>query len=113
VPSVCGLPHDDAEPEVALSGERAQTVPLRQGERLTIASGNYSVNSDCTGSFSIAFQDGRPPVTVNFVVATGGLEIDTVVVGVCIPPNSSPPCTGQGVNSIGSIGKKRFLGFRD
>jgi hypothetical protein len=76
------------------------------------ANGSYSVNSDCTGTFSLVFQDGRPAVTVNFVVTTDGFEIDTVVVGVCVVPNSSPPCTGQGVNSIRSIGKQRFPGQR-
>jgi hypothetical protein len=73
------------------------------------ATGSYSVNQDCTGSFSLVFTDGRPAATVNFVVANNGLEIDTVVVGTCFPP-SSPPCTGQGAVSIRSTGTKRFLG---
>ncbi|HLH07592.1 MAG TPA: hypothetical protein VKW78_10165 [Terriglobales bacterium] len=61
-----------------------------------VANGKYSVNSDCTGTFTINFTDGRPPVTTNFVIALNGLELDTVVV--------APP----GVLSVRSIGKKRL-----
>jgi hypothetical protein len=61
------------------------------------ASGAYSVNSDCTGTFTIVFQDGRPTVTVNFVISQNGDEIDTVVVA----PN---------VLATRSIGKRRFPG---
>jgi hypothetical protein len=32
------------------------------------ASGTYSVNADCTGTFTIEFRDGRQPVTVDFIV---------------------------------------------
>ncbi len=76
------------------------------------ATGSYRVNDDCTGSFSLVFHDPNavsPPVTVNFVVTTNGFEIDTVVVGVCFPPES-PPCTGQGANSVRSTLKRRFIG---
>jgi len=73
--------------------------------------GSYHVNDDCTGSFSIVFNDGTA-VTTNFVVTTDGFEIDTVVVGTCTPPNT-PPCTGQGADSVRSIGKKRFLRFEE
>src|ERR1039458_4753697 len=45
----------------------------------TRATGNYSVNSDCTGTFTINFTDGRPTVVANFVVSANGDEIDTVV----------------------------------
>jgi hypothetical protein len=62
------------------------------------ATGNYQVNRDCTGTFSLTFPAGdpRPPITVNFVISEGGNEIDTVVV--------APP----GVLLIASHGKKRF-----
>ena len=46
----------------------------------TPATGTYTVNSDCTSTFTINFTDGRPPITANFVVVEGGLEIDTVVI---------------------------------
>jgi len=35
----------------------------------TRATGTYSVNSDCTGTFTITFTDNRPTVVANFVVA--------------------------------------------
>ena len=46
----------------------------------TRATGTYTVNPDCTGTFTIDFTDGRPPVAANFVVSTDGSEIDTVVI---------------------------------
>src|ERR1700751_5092444 len=63
------------------------------------ASGTYSVNADCTGTFTIEFRDGRPPVTVDFVVVDYGWEIDTVVL---------PPPGAVGPLATGSIGKRRF-----
>jgi len=63
------------------------------------ATGTYTVNSDCTGTFTINFTDGRPPVTVDFVVVNNGNEIDTVVTSAG---------GAQGILATGSIGKKRF-----
>ncbi len=63
------------------------------------ATGTYAVNSDCTGTFTINFTDGRPPVTANFVVVESGLEIDTVVTSAG---------GSQGIIATGSIGKRRF-----
>ena len=65
-----------------------------------VASGSYSVNADCTGTFTIEFKDGRPNITTDFVVVENGNEIDTVVTGV-------PPGTA-GVIATRSIGKRRF-----
>ena len=63
------------------------------------AGGTYSVNADCTGTFTIEFRDGRPPVTVDFVVVDYGREIDTVVL---------PPPGAVGSLATRSIGKRRF-----
>ncbi len=60
------------------------------------AGGTYHVNSDCTGSFTITFTDGRPSVSVAFVVTGNGNEIDTVVV----PPGPA------GVLATRSIGRR-------
>ena len=65
----------------------------------TPAKGTYTVNSDCTGTFTINFTDGRPPVVANFVVVKGGAEIDTVVISAG---------GNQGIIASGSIGKRRF-----
>jgi hypothetical protein len=64
----------------------------------TPATGNYTVNSDCTGTFTIDFTDGRPPVAANFVVVDSGAEIDTVVISAG---------GSQGIVAVGSIGKRR------
>jgi hypothetical protein len=64
----------------------------------TPANGTYTVNSDCTGTFTIDFTDGRPPVVANFVVVGGGSEIDTVVTSAG---------GNQGIIASGSIGKRR------
>jgi hypothetical protein len=63
--------------------------------------GTYSVNSDCTGTFTLNFTDGRPTVTTYFVIVDDGKEIDTMVKGV--PPNTIP-----GIIATRSIGKRRF-----
>lgn len=64
------------------------------------ATGTYTVNANCTGTFIINFTDGRPTVFVSFVVVDNGKEIDTVVT----PPTGSP----LGVLATRSIGKRRF-----
>jgi len=63
----------------------------------TPASGTYTVNSDCTGTFTINFTDGRPPVTTAFVVADNGNEIDVVVTSAG---------GNQGILATGSTGKR-------
>ena len=65
----------------------------------TPATGTYTVYSDCTGTFTIIFTDGRPPVATNFVVVEDGSEIDTVVISAG---------GTQGIIASGSIGKRRF-----
>jgi len=64
------------------------------------ANGTYSVNPDCTGTFTIDFTDGRPPATANFVVVDNGAEIDTVVISAA---------GNQGILATRSIGKRRFF----
>ena len=66
--------------------------------------GAYSVNPNCTGSFTLKFTDGRPWVFADFVIVDNGNEIDTVVTGASID---------QGVTILPalatrSIGKRRF-----
>jgi len=63
------------------------------------ATGSYSVNADCTGTFTLDFTDGRPVVIANFVVVDNGSEIDTVVLSAG---------GNQGVLATRSIGKRRF-----
>jgi hypothetical protein len=63
----------------------------------TPAKGTYTVNPDCTGTFTIDFTDGRPPVVTSFVVVENGSEIDTVVTSVA---------GKEGILSLGSVGKK-------
>jgi len=67
----------------------------------TPASGTYTVNSDCTGTFTINFTDNRPTVVTNFVVVEAGFEIDAVVI-------SAGGHTG--ILATRSIGKRRLLG---
>ena len=72
----------------------------------TPATGTYTVNPDCTGTFTVNFTDGRPTVKTWFVVVDNGSEIDTMVVGVpLVPP---PGVQGPGVIATRSIGKRRF-----
>jgi len=66
----------------------------------TPANGSYNVNADCTGSFTIVFTDGRPPVDTAFVVVNNGKEIDTVVTTVA---------GNQGILTTSSVGKKVSL----
>jgi hypothetical protein len=61
------------------------------------ATGTYTVNSDCTGTFTINFTDGRPPVATAFVVVDNGNEIDVVVTSAG---------GNQGILATGSIGKR-------
>jgi len=68
----------------------------------TPANGAYTVNPDCTGTFTITFTDGRPPVTANFVVVENGKEIDTVVISAG---------GHQGILATSSVGKRRFLRY--
>jgi hypothetical protein len=68
----------------------------------TRATGTYTVNPDCTGTFTIDFTDGRPPVAANFVISTDGSEIDTVVISAG---------GQQGILATRSIGKRRFPVF--
>jgi hypothetical protein len=42
------------------------------------ASGTYSVNPDCTGTFSVVTAPGFPPIVVYFVVVKHGTEIHGV-----------------------------------
>jgi hypothetical protein len=65
----------------------------------TPANGAYQVNPDCTGTFSITFTDGRPPVVTNFVLVDNGAEIDTVVMSAG---------GAEGILATSSVGKKRF-----
>jgi hypothetical protein len=66
----------------------------------TPATGSYTVNPNCTGTFTIDFTDGRPPVTANFVVVNNGDEIDTVVTSAG---------GMEGILATGSVGKRRFF----
>jgi hypothetical protein len=65
----------------------------------TAANGTYTVNSNCTGTFTINFTDGRPTVVANLVVVANGDEIDTIVISA----GGSP-----GILATSSIGKRRF-----
>ena len=65
------------------------------------ATGTYSVNPDCTGTFTFTPQptnpaDGGPALTVFFVIAQSGAEIRTAVSG---SPNTPP--FAASINSIG------------
>lgn len=83
-----------------------QTASLSE----TPTKGTYTVNPDCTGTFTLDFTDGRKPVTTWFVIVDNGNEIDTMVQGV--------PLAATGVTQIPpviatrSIGKRRFTPLR-
>jgi hypothetical protein len=62
------------------------------------AKGTYTVNPDCTGTFTINFTDGRPTIVTNFVVVENGNEIDTVVISAG---------GKEGIVAVFSIGKRR------
>jgi hypothetical protein len=80
---------------VAING--VQTANFNE----TPTKGTYTVNADCTGTFTLNFTDGRPTVTTYFVVVDNGNEIDTMVKGI-------PPPAAQGFIATRSIGKRRF-----
>src|SRR5450755_2094383 len=69
----------------------------------TPATGTYTVNPNCTGTFTINFTDGRPTVVVNFVVVDNGSEIDSVVSARAETRGYSPPA---------ALGKGAFRGRR-
>jgi hypothetical protein len=48
------------------------------------ASGAYSVNPDCTGTFNVVTAPGFPPIVVYFVVVKHGTEIHGVTNGSAI-----------------------------
>jgi hypothetical protein len=45
------------------------------------ATGNYTVNSDCTGTMTLVFSDGSPTMHLHIAIANFGNEIRTVVDG--------------------------------
>ena len=61
------------------------------------ATGTYSVNSNCTGTFTLNFTDGRPVVVANFVLSQAGFQIDTVVISAG---------GQQGILALRSTGKR-------
>src|SRR5215469_91524 len=69
--------------------------------------GTYTVNPNCTGSFTLKFTDGRPTVFADFVIVDNGNEIDTVVTGVLAPDG----VTILPALATRSIGKRRFTPF--
>ena len=73
--------------------------------------GTYSVNPNCTGTFTLNFTDGRPTVVTDFVIVDNGNEIDTVVIGILVPVASGPPILKGGVLATRSVGKRRFTPF--
>jgi hypothetical protein len=66
----------------------------------TPATGTYTVNKNCTGTFTLNFTDGRPPVAASFVVVNSGDEIDTVVTSAG---------GMEGILATRSVGKRRFF----
>ena len=75
------------------------TLPV---EEWRPATGTYSVNSDCTGTFTFTPMptnpaDGGPALTVFFVIAQGGAEIHTAVSG---SPNTPPFVASLNSNGV-------------
>jgi len=71
------------------------------------ATGTYSVNSDCTGTFSFfpaptVAADSSPAIKVFFVIAKGGAEIRTAVTGSPNTPPFMASLTSTGVRVIGA-----------
>ena len=66
------------------------------------ATGIYTVNPNCTGTFTLHFADGRPTVATSFVVVDNGNEIDAVVTSAG---------GNQGILATASVGKRRFTPF--
>lgn len=82
------------------------TVNGIHGARLTETPtmGSYTVNPNCTGSFTLKFTDGRPTVFADFVIVDNGKEIDAVVTGALAPDG----VTILPALATRSIGKRRF-----
>jgi hypothetical protein len=54
------------------------------------ATGTYQVNQDCTGTMTINFEDGSPPLNIRLVVVERGRKVLSIVEGL----------------ATGSVGKK-------
>ena len=67
--------------------------------------GTYSVNANCTGTFSILLPDPIPPIVTRFVIVDGGKELRIVVVspqGVRFTdPAIKPPLPSVASNLFG------------
>jgi len=67
---------------------RGGMLPL---EEWRPATGTYTVNGNCTGTFQLIFTDGSPMLNVHFVLGKLGREIQTVV------SNNGAAVTSKGV----------------